>query len=142
MKNPDRDLVERAMQSPLPLAVATSAFAVELAAQILQAAPGDIRLGFTAGERFTQATGALQGGAVAAMLDFGLAFAALSRLKEGESAATLSLTIDFLRPALPGPYEVQARVVRGGRRVTYAQANLLLPTGELVATATSPLWNG
>jgi uncharacterized protein (TIGR00369 family) len=141
MVNADRDLLERAMRGPLPLAVDTSPLAVELSAQILQVEPGEVRLGYHASARFIQATGALQGGMLATMLDFGLAFAALTLRQPGESTATLSLTINYLRPALPGLYEVHARVVRSGRRVTYAEATLMQPSGEFVATATSPLLN-
>ena len=141
MLNPDRNLVEGAMTRTLPLAVDTSRLAVEMGAQILLVAPGEITLGYRIGDVFTQATGALQGGAVAAMLDFGLAFAVLTLRCEGESASTLSLTINFLRPALPGDFEVRARVARSGRRVTYAEATLFDAAGDAVATATSPLLN-
>ncbi len=139
--NADRDLLERAMHGALPLAVDTSPLAVELSTRILQAEAGDVRLGYEAGARFSQATGTLQGGTLAMMLDFGMAFAALTLRRPGESAATLSLTVNYLRPALPGVYEVHARVVRSGRRVTYAEAMLTQPSGELVATASSPLLN-
>ena len=141
MLNPDRDLVEGAMTRSLPLAVDTSRMAVEMGAQILRAAPGEITLGYLIGDAFTQATGALQGGALAAMLDFGLAFAALTLRRAGESAATLSLTINYLRPALPGAFEVRARVARSGRRVSYAEATLFDAAGHVIATATSPLLN-
>ncbi len=141
MKNADRDLIAHAMDSQLPLSVGTSALAVELAARILQVGQGEVRLSFVVGERFTQATGVLQGGAVASMLDFGLAFAALTLRGPGESAATLSLTINYLRPALPGTYEVHAKVVRAGRRVTCVEASLLNPGGDVVAMAISPLLN-
>jgi len=139
--NADRDLLERAMLGPLPLAIDTSPMAQALSAQIIQAGSGEVRLRYVAGATFTQATGALQGGALATMLDFGLAFAALSLRRPDESTTTLSLTVNYLRPALPGVYEVHARVIRSGRRVTYAEATLMQPTNVIVATASSPLLN-
>lgn len=129
------------MRGPLPLAVDTSPLAVELSARILQAEPGEVRLSYRAGARFSQATGSLQGGTLAMMLDFGLAFAALSLRQPGGSTATLSLTVNYLRPALPGVYEVHARVVRSGHRVSYAEATLMQAAHVIVATATSPLLN-
>ncbi len=141
MNNADRDLIAKSFGGPFPLAVGTSALAAELSTQILQAGPGEICLSFVVGDRFTQATGVLQGGAVASMLDFGLAFAALTLRGPGESAVTLSLAINYLRPALPGSYEVHAKVIRAGRRLTFVEASLLGPAGDAVATASSPLLN-
>lgn len=99
-----------------------------------------VRLTFDAGEEFVHAAGFLQGGIVTAMLDFGAAFAAFTRIPIGQSAASVTINVNFLRIAPPGRYRVDATIDKLGRRMIYTQATIsAIESGEAIATATSPL---
>ncbi|EQD28310.1 thioesterase superfamily protein, partial [mine drainage metagenome] len=108
-----------------------------LATQLLaaDARQGSVTLGFMPGPQFLQGNGCVQGGIVAAMLDFALAV--LTRLAPGQSHSTASFSVDLLRPTLVGSYIAQGRIQRLGSRLAFADASLALGDGgELVGTAT------
>lgn len=98
---------------------------------------GAVTLGFTPGPQFLQGNGCVQGGIVAAMLDFALALAVLTRLGVGQSHSTASFSVNLLRPTRVGRYIARGRIQRMGSRLAFADASLALDdTEELVATAT------
>ena len=88
------------------------------------------------GVAFTQGAGVIQGGVVAAMLDYAMALAGFTRIAHGKSFGTVSLTTQFLKPVMPGRYLARGRLDRAGSRMMYASAELR-PEGSpgLVATA-------
>ena len=100
---------------------------------------GRVRLRFEVDHQFTQGDGVIQGGILTAMLDFGMAFAALSVVAEGESVATVGINVNFLRVAAAGRFEVDARLEKIGKRMVFARADLAREDGELVASASAPL---
>ena len=83
--------------------------------------------------------GLVHGGLASALLDTALATTVLTRLGPGTRLAGLQLGVNFLRPLKgAGPVRCEGRVVRLGRRVAVAEAELRSQsTGELLATATS-----
>ncbi len=98
---------------------------------------GTVTLGFTPGPQFLQGNGCVQGGIVAAMLDFALALAVLTRLAAGQSHTTASFSVNLLRPTRVGRYVARGRLQRLGSRLAFAYASLALgDTEEPVATAT------
>lgn len=140
--NPDqRALLALAAQPRLaPMAMAGSPLAEALQARLLQASTtGEVTVSFEPGPVFTQAAGVVQGGAVSAMLDFVLAYAALLAVPEGQSVATASLNVVFLRPASAGPLLAAGRVERAGRSLVYTVAELCDGEQRRVATATAVL---
>lgn len=112
---------------------------VALGAVLVEGAPGDVLVAFTAGEETTQGNGVVSGGIMAAMLDGAMAVAVLSALKPGETCSTISLTVNMLRPAATGRLYVRAGVEKLGRRVAFAHAQLLSPDRVPLATASSSL---
>lgn len=101
--------------------------------------PGDIRLRFEAGPQTMQGNGVVAGGTLAAMIDTAMAMAVLSALPAGRTCATVSLTVNMLRPACPGALHADARVVRAGRTMAFAEARLSSAEGVDVAAGTSSL---
>jgi uncharacterized protein (TIGR00369 family) len=73
------------------------------------------------------------GGAVSALLDTAATFAVACETKQAWS--TLDLRVDFLRPVPLGPIAVTGAVVRAGRRVARASADLLDGSGRRCAMA-------
>ena len=95
-----------------------------------------IRVGFDPSREFLQGNGVVQGGIVAAMLDLTAAFASLATLREGQTAATASLSISLQAAVRAGPLIGTGFVERAGRRLIFARAQLQGGDGsELLASA-------
>ncbi len=145
MREPHRILKAfQASGAPLRL---TDPLSGLLMSELLELDPdaGTALIGFEPDERFKQGGGILQGGVVAAMLDYAMAMAAFSRALDGQSFATVSMTTHFLRQALPGRHLARGRLDRMGGRMIFASAELLrdgeqapLATGTAVMAITRP----
>lgn len=98
---------------------------------------GTIEVGFTAGEIFLNATGAVQGGFVAAMLDDTMGPAVFAMGKGEIFAPTLDLHVSFLKPARPGSFVGRGRVVSLGKSIAFLEGELFDGGGELVARASA-----
>jgi uncharacterized protein (TIGR00369 family) len=125
----------------MPAALTSNPLARELGGAVLDlsAERGEAALTFAPPERFAQGAGVLQGGIVTAMLDFAMAFAAHAKLgAEERTFATASLSIHFLRPALPGRYVARGRLVRAGRRLLFAEAVLAPDPGATPRDSSAP----
>ncbi len=97
---------------------------------------GTIELSFTAREEFLNPAGHVQGGFLAAMLDDTLGPALVATLSDGEWAPTISLNVQFVRPAEPGKLRSRGRVVRRGRDIAFL-AGELMDGDEVIASATA-----
>ncbi len=92
-----------------------------------------------AGEHLANPMGMVQGGFLAAFADSAMTTAVITNL-QGRRAFTANtdLTISFLRGApVGGRLTCTARVIGGGRRVTFAEAEITDTDGRLVAKAAS-----
>ncbi|HMN79477.1 MAG TPA: PaaI family thioesterase [Burkholderiaceae bacterium] len=140
-ENPDVVLVRRAVHDGLrDVPMDVNPLAADLGTRIVEAVPGRIRLSYLPGPRFIQGAGVVQGGIVATMIDFALAFAVMTRLDGGAGAATVSLTVNFVKPVAGGRLLIcDARLDRLGGRMAFASAVLTDAEGELLATGSSPL---
>jgi uncharacterized protein (TIGR00369 family) len=92
-----------------------------------------------AGEEFANPTGVVQGGFLSAFADSAMATATVTNLEGRKAyAANTELKISFLRAAPVGEtYTCTARVIGGGRRVTFVEADITDGSGRLVAKASS-----
>lgn len=143
--NPDHALLlDFARQQPdAPVAITTNPLAMDLGATLVaaDAKTGTLTLGFVPDARFVQGNGAVQGGIVAAMLDFATAFAVLLQLPPDRSAVTAELNLQFMRAAKAGRFVAHARVRRRGGTLAFAAADLVRADDEndLIASATATL---
>jgi uncharacterized protein (TIGR00369 family) len=142
MTNPDQGLL-RSFDPACgkPLAIDSSPFALALGAQLhrLDRERGLIELHFTPGEQFLQGAQVIQGGAVTAMLDFAMGFAGLAAVGQGQTIATATINVAFLRAAKAGTYLAIGEIERKGRNLIFTQGRLFQPGAEPVASATSTL---
>jgi uncharacterized protein (TIGR00369 family) len=122
-----------------PAPVLCNPLAAMLNAQLLEAdASGRITMSFEPPETFIQGARVLQGGAVATMLDFAIAFAVLAALPADRSFATASLTTNFMKAAAPGKYIAHGTLERLGSQVAFGAASLQrADSHQTVATATA-----
>lgn len=89
-------------------------------------------------ERHLNRHNRLHGGIAAALLDNASGAAgSLSTDPTGRHPyVTLSMTIDYLAPGLPGRVTATARITGGGRRTKFIAAELHHEDGTLIATST------
>jgi uncharacterized protein (TIGR00369 family) len=122
-----------------PAMLSTSPLLVALGCQIEDVGQGQVSLGYSPGVEQVQGNGVIAGGAVATMLDFALACAALTTCAKGETAISIGLNVCFLGPVYPGRVKVEARLVSDGFRIAQAEARLMDTDSRVLATATSGL---
>lgn len=96
-----------------------------------------IAMEFDASPAFTNPSGAIQGGFLAAMLDEATSTCAIIASNVTMNAPTLEMKVSYLRPLFPGRAEARARILRWGKSICFIEAELFNAEGELVAKASS-----
>jgi uncharacterized protein (TIGR00369 family) len=99
--------------------------------------PGHVRVRYTARQEFTNPTGAIQGGFLAAMLDDAMGPALFTTLHGEQFAPTIEMKVSFIRPARPGPIIAEGRVVHRTRSLAFLEGNLSTEEGDLIATGSA-----
>ena len=90
-------------------------------------------LGLRAEERHANHRGSVQGGLLATFADFALGRAIEADAEDDKDRATVSLTVDFLKPASPGDWiESHTRVDRVGGTLSFADCSLTVDGREIV----------
>jgi acyl-coenzyme A thioesterase 13 len=91
------------------------------------------RFGLRAEERHTNHRGTIQGGLLSTFADFVLGRAIEADAGDDKDRATVSLTVDFLKPAQPGDWiESRSRVERVGGTLAFADCSLTVDGREIV----------
>jgi uncharacterized protein (TIGR00369 family) len=90
-------------------------------------------LGLRAEQRHTNHRGTIQGGLLSTFADFVLGRAIEADADDGRDRATVSLTVDFLKPAKSGDWiESHSRVERVGGTLAFADCSLTVDGREIV----------
>jgi uncharacterized protein (TIGR00369 family) len=107
--------------------------------RLLDARPkeGWIRIGFDGKRDFCNPAGFVQGGILSAMLDDTMGPAVFVMTEGRLYTATITITVNFLAPAKPGPIVGEARVTQLGKTVAFVEGRLTAEDGALLATATT-----
>ncbi len=94
---------------------------------------GALVLGLRAEDRHANHRGTVQGGLLSTFADFALGRAIEADADDGKDRATVSLTVDFLKPAKPGDWiESSTRVDRVGATLAFADCSLTVDGREVV----------
>ena len=106
---------------------------------LLDARPADgwVRIGFDGKPEFCNPAGFVQGGMLSAMLDDTKGPAVFVMTEGRLYTATISMTVNFLSPARPGPITGEATVRQLGKTVAFVEGRLIAEDGTVLATATS-----
>lgn len=93
------------------------------------------------GESHYNPIGMVHGGYVSTLLDSTVGCSVHSMLPAGTGYTSIELKVNFLRPisAESGPLTSTGRVTKLGRRVAFAEAEVVDANGKAVATASSSL---
>ena len=107
--------------------------------QLLDARPeeGWIRIGFEGKAEFLNPAGFVQGGILSSMLDDTMGPAVLVMSEGRLYTTTISMTVNFLAPARPGPIIGEARVTQLGKTIAFVEGKLMAEDGTLLATASA-----
>ncbi len=93
----------------------------------------ELRLGLRAEDRHANHRGTVQGGLLSTLADFALGRAIETDAEDGKDRATVSLTVDFLKPAKPGDWiEARTKVDRVGGTLSFADCSLMVDDREIV----------
>ena len=93
----------------------------------------ELVFGLRAEERHANHRGTVQGGMLSSFADFALGRAIEADADDDKDRATVSLTVDFLKPAKPGDWiESRARVERVGGTLSFADVSLSVEGREIV----------
>src|SRR5215207_4590170 len=102
---------------------------------------GRVEFGCTLDESVYNPIGVVHGGLVCTLLDSVLGCAVHTTLPAGVAYTSIELKVNYLRAvhATSGPLTAIGRVVKPGRRVAFAEGEVLDAAGRTVATASSSL---
>ena len=109
-------------------------FARLLDLQLEAATPGQAVMSLQIRDELRQNLGVVHGGVTASLIDSAAAMAIVPLLAEDESATTVDLTINYLRPLRSGKVTATARVLRAGKRIIAVTADVEDEAGDLAAT--------
>ena len=107
--------------------------------RLLDARPSEgwLKVGFDGKREFCNPAGFVQGGILTAMLDDTMGPAVLVMSEGKFYTTTISLTVNFMAPAKPGPIIAEATVTQLGKTVAFMEGKLTAEDGTLLATATT-----
>jgi uncharacterized protein (TIGR00369 family) len=100
-------------------------------------AQGWVRIGFDGKREFCNPAGFVQGGILAAMLDDTMGPAVFVMSDGNLYTATITMTVNFLKPAEPGPIVGEANVTQLGKTIAFVEGKLMDGNGAVLATATT-----
>src|SRR5260370_21092911 len=106
---------------------------------LLDARPRDgwVRIGFDGRPDFCNPAGFVQGGILSAMLDDTMGPAVFVMTEGKLYTATITMTVNFLAPAKPGPITGEAKVTQLGKTIAFVEGRLVAENGTVLATATT-----
>ena len=96
---------------------------------------GWIKVGFDGKAEFCNPAGFVQGGLLSAMLDDTMGPAVMVMTEGKLYTTTISLTVNFLAPAKPGPITAEAKVTQLGKTIAFVEGRLTAADGTVLATA-------
>jgi uncharacterized protein (TIGR00369 family) len=107
--------------------------------RLIDARPGDgwVRIGFDGKQDFCNPAGFVQGGILSAMLDDTMGPAVFVMTEGKLYTATITMTVNFLAPAKPGPITGEANVTQLGKTIAFVEGRLMDENGTVLAAATT-----
>lgn len=95
-----------------------------LNARLVRVEPGLCEVALPYADKVTQQQGGFHGGAISAMADIAAGYAALTRAPEGMEVTSVEFKINFLAACQGGELRATGQVVKAGRRVIVATAEV------------------
>jgi uncharacterized protein (TIGR00369 family) len=107
--------------------------------RLLDVRPWDgwLKVGFDGRAEFCNPAGFIQGGILSAMLDDSMGPAVFVTSEGRFYTTTISLTVNFIAPAEPGPLIVEAQVIQIDKNIAFMEGKLIADDGAVLATAST-----
>lgn len=115
-----------------------------IGAQLRRVAPGEVEIEMAHSDRLSQQNGYLHAGVIASIADSANGYAALTLAPADSDVLAVEFKINLLAPARAGRYVARGRVLRPGKTLTVALAEVFGVDGEreeLIATMLSTIIN-
>ena len=107
-----------------------------LGMRVEDVAPDFCRMRLPFRPELQQAGGLVHGGAIASLLDSAGVMAIKARMEsEIKGIPTITMTVNYLAPARGTDVLAEAKIIRRGRSIVFAEVRALSSNGELLATA-------
>jgi uncharacterized protein (TIGR00369 family) len=101
-----------------------------IGAELTRLAPGEVEFSLPYREDLTQQHGFVHGGVITTIADVACGYAAYSLMPEGSEVLSVEFKINLLRPAAGTRFIARARVLKPGKTLTVAQADVFAITEE------------
>ncbi|QSR32180.1 ABC transporter substrate-binding protein [Nocardioides sp. S5] len=118
----------------MDLGFAPHLLAGHMGVRVLSCANGKARLRMPFRSHYLQMLGVVQGGVIATLCDMTMGWSVLS-VVHPRLGPTIDLSVSYLRSAAAHDLECDAVVLRAGRSIAHARAEVLNLDGVLIATA-------
>jgi len=131
-----------AQESRIRASFASQGLMRTLGATLTRIAPGEVDITMPPTPAISQQHGFIHAGAVAAIADSAAGYAALTLMPPNRGVLTAEFKINLLAPATGDLILARGRVIKAGRTLTLAQAEIVSQTGgqqKLIAHLTATL---
>lgn len=137
----DRFQTEAAMIATALDHIPTPPCAKLLGWRLFDARPQDgwIKIVFDGKPDFCNPAGFVQGGILSAMLDDTMGPVVFVMTEGRLYTTTITMNVNFLAPAKPGPITGEATVTQLGKTIAFVEGRLTATDGTLLATATNSI---
>lgn len=115
---------ETALARRIETSFARQNFMTTLGARLTRMAAGEVEIELPVSGRLSQQHGFVHAGAVSSIADSAAGYAALSLMPEGVGVLTVEFKINLLAPAAGETLLAKGRVVKAGRTLTLAMAEV------------------
>lgn len=131
------EFMKRMADGELPAAPIASHFGMDL----IEVGPGTVTFRCQPDESHYNPIGTVHGGLVCTLLDSALGCATHTTLPSGSGYTSIEIKVNYLRPvsAGSGALTCRGRVTKPGRRVAFAEGEVMDDQGKVVATASGSL---
>lgn len=101
-----------------------------IGATLIVVAPGRVEVSFAHREDLTQQDGYIHAGIVCTAADSACGYAALSSMPAGSEVLSVEFKLNLIRPAAGERFVARAEVLKPGRMLTAARADVFAITGS------------
>lgn len=131
------EFMKRMADGELPAAPIASHFGMDL----IEVGPGTVTFRCRPDESHYNPIGTVHGGLVCTLLDSALGCATHTTLPVGVGYTSIEIKVNYLRPVAAGNGDLicRGRVTKAGRRVAFAEGEVVDEQGKVVATASGSL---
>ena len=134
--------LDQAFEARIRASFARQGLMTTLGATLVSVAPGQVDVALRPTPAIAQQHGFVHGGAIGALADTAVGYAALSLMPADRGVLTTEYKINFLAPATGERILARGRVIKSGRTLTLAQAEVFAETNaqpKLIAFLTATL---